>query len=161
MQWYKARALGSEPINCGIPSGLVVKNPPANAGDSDRIPGSGRSPGEGNSNPLQYSCLRNPIDRGRLQSLGSQRVRHDWGLNNKNSQGVRASIVVACRLSCSMASEILVPEPGMEPMPPALAGGFLTSDYEGSPSHAFYAHHAMFFRSVMLITLLHKLLCHL
>ena len=60
-----------------------------------------------------------------------------------------------------MASEILVPEPGMEPVPPALAGGFLTPDYEGSPSHAFYAHHAMFFRSVMLITLLHKLLFHL
>ena len=59
-----------------------------------------------------------------------------------------------------MASEILVPEPGIEPVPPALAGGFLTSDYEGSPSHAFYAHHAMFFRSVMLITLLHKLLFH-
>ena len=39
-------------------------------------PGSGRSPGEGNGNPLQYSCLENPIDRG-LQSMGSQRVRHD------------------------------------------------------------------------------------
>ena len=47
--------------------GLVVKNVPANAGeirDSGLIPGSGRSPGEGNGNPLQYSCLGNPIDRG-------------------------------------------------------------------------------------------------
>ena len=46
---------------------LVVKNPPASAGDirdMDSIPVSGRSPGEGNGNPLQYSCLENPMDRG-------------------------------------------------------------------------------------------------
>ena len=42
----------------------MVKNPPANAGDMDSIPGLGRSPGEGNGNPLQYSCLGNPMDRG-------------------------------------------------------------------------------------------------
>ena len=42
----------------------MVKNPPANAGDMGSIPGSGRSPGEGNGNPLQYSCLGNPMDRG-------------------------------------------------------------------------------------------------
>ena len=46
---------------------LVVKNPHANAGDSrdvSLIPGLGRSPGGGNGNPLQYSCLENPMDRG-------------------------------------------------------------------------------------------------
>ena len=46
---------------------LVVKNPPANAGgvrDLDLIPGSGRTPGEGNVNLLQYSCLENSQDRG-------------------------------------------------------------------------------------------------
>ena len=42
----------------------MVKNPPANTGDSDLIPASGRSPGEGNGNPLQYSCMGNPMDRG-------------------------------------------------------------------------------------------------
>ena len=42
----------------------MVKNPPANAGDMGSIPGSGRSPGEGNGNPLQPSCLGNPMDRG-------------------------------------------------------------------------------------------------
>ena len=45
--------------------GSVLKNPPDNAGDagdSGLIPGSGRSPGEGNVNPLQYSCLGNPMD---------------------------------------------------------------------------------------------------
>ena len=46
---------------------LVGKNPPANAGsvrDADSIPGSGRSPGGGHGNPLQYSWLKNPMDRG-------------------------------------------------------------------------------------------------
>ena len=46
---------------------LVVKNPPANAGDVrevDSIPGLGRSPAGGHSNPLQYSCLENPVNRG-------------------------------------------------------------------------------------------------
>jgi len=41
-----------------------VKNPPANVGDMGSIPGSGRSPGEGNGNPFQYYCLENPMDRG-------------------------------------------------------------------------------------------------
>ena len=42
----------------------MVKNLPANPGDTDLIPGLGRSPGEGNDNPLQYSCWENPMDRG-------------------------------------------------------------------------------------------------
>ena len=46
------------------PGGSVVKNLTANAGDLGSIPGSGRSPGEGNGNPLQYSCLENSMDRG-------------------------------------------------------------------------------------------------
>ena len=46
-----------------FPGGSVVKNPAANAGDTGWIPESGRSPGGGNGNPLQYSCLGNPMDR--------------------------------------------------------------------------------------------------
>ena len=42
----------------------MIKNPPANAGDVGSIPGSGKSPGEGNGNSLQYSCLENPMHRG-------------------------------------------------------------------------------------------------
>ena len=61
---------------------LVVKNLPANAGDvrnASLILGSGRSPGEGNGIPLQYSCLENPMEEepGGLQSMGSQRVGHN------------------------------------------------------------------------------------
>ena len=48
----------------GFSGGSVVKNPPANAGDMDSIPGLGRPSGEGNDNPLQHSCLGNPMDRG-------------------------------------------------------------------------------------------------
>ena len=48
----------------GFPGGSAVKNLPANAGDTGLIPGLGRSPGEGNGNTLQYSCLENPMDRG-------------------------------------------------------------------------------------------------
>ena len=47
-----------------FPGSSVVKNLLANAGDTDSIPGPGRSPGEGNGNPRQYSCLGNPMDRG-------------------------------------------------------------------------------------------------
>ena len=56
---------------------LSVKNRPASAGDVDSIPGSGRSSGEGNGNPLQYSCLGNPMDRGLLgySPWGSQKSR--------------------------------------------------------------------------------------
>ena len=50
----------------GFPGGSVVRNPPANARDAGSIPVSGRAPGEGNSNPLLYSCLGNATDRGAL-----------------------------------------------------------------------------------------------
>ena len=63
----------------GFPGGSVVKNLPANTGDMDSIFGWGRSPEEGHDNPLQYSCVENPMDRGArwVQSIGSQRVGHD------------------------------------------------------------------------------------
>ena len=48
----------------GFPDGLVGKESACNAGDGGSVPGSGRSPREGNSNPLQYSCLKNPTDGG-------------------------------------------------------------------------------------------------
>ena len=52
----------------GFPGGSVIINPPANAGDVGLIPGLGRSPGEGNGYPLQYSYLENPMDRGIWQA---------------------------------------------------------------------------------------------
>ena len=66
----------------GIPGGSVVKNPPAKAedmGDADSVPGWERSPGIGNGNLHQYSCLENAKDKGAWQPTvhGLQRVRHD------------------------------------------------------------------------------------
>ena len=73
------------PLNCllslliGFPGWSVIKNPPPKTGDVGLIPGLGRSLGEGNDNPFQYSCLENPMDRGAwwAQSTGPQRVGHD------------------------------------------------------------------------------------
>ena len=82
-------ALGS---SWGFSGGSEVKASAPNVGDLSSIPGLGRSPGEGNGNPLQYSCLEKPMDGGawkaspwgreesdttELQSAGSQRVGHD------------------------------------------------------------------------------------
>ena len=53
----------------GFPDGSVVKNQPANAGNAGSVAGLGRFPGEGNGNPLQYSCLGNPMDRGAWQAI--------------------------------------------------------------------------------------------
>ena len=66
----------------------VVKNLPANAGnarDTGSIPGLGRSPGEGNGNLLEYSCLENPTDREawRLRSMGLPRVRRESALEQR------------------------------------------------------------------------------
>ena len=63
---------GSSPAfltNFGFPGGSEVKASDYDAGDRGSIPGSGRSPGEGNGNPLQYSCLENPMDRGALWAI--------------------------------------------------------------------------------------------
>ena len=62
----------------GFPSGSVVKNLPASVGDAEDMgsfPGSERSPGEGNGNPLQYSCLENPMARG---AWTVHRVTKSW-----------------------------------------------------------------------------------
>ena len=66
----------------GFPGSSAVKNPPANAGDTGdtgSIPGLGRSLGEGYGNPLQYSCLKNPVDKEAWWATvhGSHRVEND------------------------------------------------------------------------------------
>ena len=60
IEWYKINSAWS--IGLGFPGGSEVKASASNTGDPGSIPGLGRSPGEGNGNPLQYSCLENPMD---------------------------------------------------------------------------------------------------
>ena len=71
------------PTLSGFPGGSDGEESACSEGDLGSIPGSGRSPGEGNSNPLQDSCLENRMDRGpgRLQSMGLHRVGNDWATN--------------------------------------------------------------------------------
>ena len=78
----------------------MVKNPPASAGDKASIPGSGRSHGEGNGNPLQYSCLESPVDRGAWRAT---------------VYGVKKS---QTRLSDEKTTKQQSPELGDVPMPP-------------------------------------------
>ena len=77
------------PQNRSFPGVAVQKNLPASAGEADSIPQSGRSPGEGSGNPVQYSCLGNPMDMeepGGLQSMGSQRVWHNLATKQQQPQ---------------------------------------------------------------------------
>ena len=72
-----------------FPGSAVVKNSPSNAGDtrdSGLIPGLGRSPGEGNSNPLQYSCLGNFMDRGAWRARVHGVTKSYTGLSNWNNK---------------------------------------------------------------------------
>ena len=88
----------------GLPSGSVVKNPPANGGDMDSVPGLERSPRERNGNLPQYCCLGNPRDRGVWQAIVhgvKKRVRHNLVTKQKktnvhwsliyNSQDIKAT----------------------------------------------------------------------
>ena len=72
----------------GFSGGSLVKNLPANAGDMGSIPGSGRSPGEGNDSPLQYSCLGNPMDRGAWWTA-VHGVAKSWTQLNNNNHLIR------------------------------------------------------------------------
>ena len=67
-------------MRTGLHGGSVNKESACNAGDLGLIPGSGRSPGEGNGNPLQYSCLGNLMDRGAWRATvhGVKRVEHNF-----------------------------------------------------------------------------------
>ena len=78
--WTQLKRLSVHICIWGFPSGSVVKNLPdkaRNTGNTQLIPGSGRSPGGGNGNPLQYSCLKNPVDRGPWQAA-LHRVTQSW-----------------------------------------------------------------------------------
>ena len=88
----------------------MVKNPPASAGGADLIPGSGRSPGEGNCNPMQYSCLGSPVDRGAGQAVlwDCKRVKHDLATEHQQNKHKNHLIkyLEKCHNSASLVLEI-------------------------------------------------------
>ena len=69
----------------GFPGSSFVKNLPADAGDASTIPEPRKSPGEGNGNPLQYSCLENPIDTG-YSAWSCKRVGYDLATKQNNNK---------------------------------------------------------------------------
>ena len=101
---------------------LVVKNPPANAGDIrdvGSIPGLGRSPRERHGNPLQYSCLENPMDRGAWWLIvhKAQRVRYAWNswaymhAHTPLSPSSPLPLTQPCPLSTSCTRAVAIDEP--------------------------------------------------
>ena len=125
---------------------LVVKNPPANAEDLrdvGSIPGSGRSPGGGHGNPLQYSCLENPMDRGawratvhrvaksqtQLKQLNTHTRKHyklrltkGYGKKKKNLKGKIGykTAISSIQFSRSVVSDSLRPHESQHTRPPCL-----------------------------------------
>ena len=86
----------------GFSGGSKGKESACNAGDLGSIPGPGRSPAEGNGNPLQYSCLEKPRDRGAcwVLSMGSHRVGHDW----RDLAAAAGTVWVSCGWSVEVCS---------------------------------------------------------
>ena len=126
----------------GFPCSSVGKKSACNAGDLGSIPGLGRSPGEGNGNPLQYSCLENPMDRGAWQATGYKFIYLaalglSWSTQNlccimwELSLRHTGSLVSGWEFSCSMAYGILVPRPRIKFESPVLQGRSLTNGRAG------------------------------
>ena len=75
--WKQAAIYQNLLYEVGMSLVAQLNNPPANAGNIGSIPGSGKTPGEGNGNTLQYSCLRNPMDRGAWRAT-AHGVTKNW-----------------------------------------------------------------------------------
>ena len=84
----------------GFPGGSEAKASACNAGDLGSIPGSGRSSGEGNGNPLQYSCLENPMDRGAWWATVHGVAKSQTRLSDFTSLHFKHSISDSCSLPC-------------------------------------------------------------
>ena len=121
-----------------IPGGSDNKESACYAGDLGLILGSGRSPGEGNGNPLQYSCLENPIDRGAWQAT-VHGITKSWTWSFSRVLLFVTPWTVALQAPLSMVFQARIvewvaisslgdlPNPGQDPTSPALAGKFFTT----------------------------------
>ena len=116
----------------GFPDGSVVKNPPANAGDGGLIPGSERSPGEGNGNPFQYSCLGNPTTTLNFAAAAAKSLQsclHQAPLSMGFSRREYWS-------GLPYSSQGDLPDSGTEPGSPALQADALLSEPPGKPNNS-------------------------
>jgi len=94
----------------GFPGGSVGKESACNMEDMGLVPGLGRSPGGGHGNPLQYSYLENPVDRGGWWAavLGFQRVGHDWMTKHSTQLSSSLFLYIFSLLNFSLCSPILL-----------------------------------------------------
>ena len=99
----------------GFPDILVVKNPPASARDVGSIPGSGSSPGKGNGNPLQYSCLESSMDRGAWHVVAKSDTTERLSTHRKHIHGVWRSGHLG---SLFLPSTVTSSEPWVKHRPP-------------------------------------------
>ena len=92
----------------GFPGSSEIKNLPGNAGNAGLAPGSGRSPGEGNGNPLQYSCLENSMDRGAWWATvhGVTRVRHNVVTKPPPMIYYHCALCITGHVHCRISSSI-------------------------------------------------------
>ena len=119
----------------GFPGGSVVKNSPANVGDAGLILGLGRSPGEGSGNPLQYSCVGNPMDRGAWWTTvhgGRKRVAHDLSSPGSLVHGLSQARILEW-VAISFPGDL--PDPGIKPWLSALQADSLPSQPPGTPNN--------------------------
>ena len=88
---------------------LVVKNPPDNAGDTGSIPGLGRSSGGGNGNPLQYSCLKNPTDRGAWLATVHRVAKSQTRLKqlSRHTHALLKCFHMLMHIACSLKNTVL------------------------------------------------------
>ena len=103
---------------------LMVKNPPAKAGDMGSIPGLGRFPGVGNGNPLQYSCLENPMDRGTGQAAVHRVTKSHAGLKQHSTHPhvCTHTHTHSCSLCGALTHSLAPSQP--RPLPQSLSEGW-------------------------------------
>ena len=90
----------------GFPGGSVIKNMPANAGDMDSTSESGRVPGGGNGNPLQYSCLDNPMDRVAWRAAVWGRI--EWNMTERLPHSLENKIDLPSLISIQWVTPLLI-----------------------------------------------------
>ena len=101
--------------HANFPGGSDGKQSACNAGDLGSIPWSRRSPGKGNGYPLKYSCLENSMDRRAWQSMGLQRVGHNWATNRRAHSFPGAGSFLKCLLLLVARAEATATSSGIRP----------------------------------------------
>ena len=116
----------------------MVKNPSADARDVGSIPGLGRFPGVGNGNPLQYSCLENPMDRGVWQTTVHRVTKSRTGLTHTRYDGHHADVKVVTQQAARKAFLSLWPQG--TPQPPCCVDSSRTHHRPSRLISGFHAH---------------------